>query len=84
VSRVEAPAEPGDELSKWINDISKRLLEPRKNAKMTQQMLAEASEIPPSHISQLENGEHSPTEKTLEELAKGLNISIKDLDPGAE
>lgn len=72
-----------DELDKWIDYVSERIRTFRKQAKMTQVDLAKASGLPQSHISRLENAEHSPSFLTLEKIAKALSIPVSELDPSA-
>lgn len=71
------------ELVKWTKFISKRIRKARKAAGLTQVELADRSGIPQSHISRLENGEHSPSAQTLQRLAKALNVPCEHLDPSA-
>jgi DNA-binding XRE family transcriptional regulator len=72
------------ELVQWTRFISKRIRKARKAAGLTQVELAERSGIPQSHISRLENGEHSPSAQTLKRLAQALNVPYEDLDPSAD
>lgn len=72
------------ELKKWTGFISKKIRKARKAAGLTQAQLAERSGIPQSHISRLENGEHSPSAQTLQRLAKAMNLRYEELDPSAE
>lgn len=64
--------------------IGKQIRKYRESANMTQVQLAEASDIPQSHISKLEAGLHSPNEFTLEKIAKALKAKVSDLDYDAE
>lgn len=83
VRAVDLPDQPGEELDKWIAYISSRIRELRKKAGMTQTQLAEKAGIPQSHVSRLENGEHSPSFTTLEKIAMALNVPVSKLDPSA-
>ena len=47
----------------------------------TQIHLARKSGLQQSHISRLEAGEHSPSWKTLEKIARALGVEVGDLDP---
>ena len=67
-----------DKLDSWLVYISNRIKTEREEKGMTQQQLAAATGIQQSHISRLENAQHSPSGLTLEKIAKAL-----DLDPTA-
>ncbi|HCD18965.1 XRE family transcriptional regulator [Macrococcoides caseolyticum subsp. caseolyticum] len=54
----------------------------RKQRKMTQQQLADQMGISRSYLSDIENGNKNPSAKTLEKLAKKLNVSITYLTTG--
>jgi DNA-binding XRE family transcriptional regulator len=88
---VEAKAMPLTEvkpmpprLKNWTEFISKGIRNAREAAGLTQQQLAEKAGLRQSHISRLENGEHSPNHITLEKIAHALGKSIGDLDPGSD
>lgn len=68
-------------LTKWKVFISGKIKELRKAAKLTQSQLADLADLPQSHISRLERGQHSPSRKTLERLSAALKVDIGDLDP---
>jgi ribosome-binding protein aMBF1 (putative translation factor) len=76
--------EPGPGLKQWMNFIGGRIKDAREKADLTQMQLAERSGLPQSHISRLENGQHSPSFVTLSKIALALKIPISDLDPSAE
>lgn len=84
IQEMELPNDPGQELEKWVQYVSKKIRETRKKMNMTQAELAKAANIPQSHVSRLERGEHSPTAKTLRKLADALNVEPKTFDPCAE
>lgn len=69
------------ETNKWLEYISGKIKDARKAAGLTQAQLAEKSGLPQSHISRLENAEHSPSRKTLEKIAVALGIDVKTFDP---
>jgi len=47
---------------------------------MTQQQLANLSGISQSYINELERGKKkNPSKKTLDKLAKGLEVSVSDI-----
>jgi DNA-binding XRE family transcriptional regulator len=80
---VRAAEGPGNELTNWISFVSNKIRDTRKAANMTQEQLAQKSNLPQSHISRLEKGEHSPTFATLEKLARALGVPVSDFDPCA-
>ncbi|OHB75234.1 MAG: hypothetical protein A2W31_11590 [Planctomycetes bacterium RBG_16_64_10] len=63
--------------------VSAKIRDCRKAAGLTQQQLEEKTGLPQSHISRLENGEHSPSHATLEKIAKALNMPVTMFDPCA-
>ena len=72
---------PGQDLDTWVKYIGAKIREKREAAGFTQQQLEERSGLPQSHISRLENGQHSPSYATLEKIAAGLGIPVSDLEP---
>lgn len=72
-----------DPLRNWLAFISSKIRQARTDAGWTQAELAEKSGLPQSHISRLENGQHSPSAKTLEKIAAALNLPVADFDPSA-
>jgi len=72
---------PDSSLEKWLGYISARIASCRKAARLTQAELAAKAGLPQSHISRLEQGQHSPTHKTLQKIADALHIKLADLDP---
>jgi transcriptional regulator with XRE-family HTH domain len=59
--------------------FGKRLQTLRRQAGLTQEQLAEATEISVDFISLVERGINSPSFDNLEKLAKALGVSIRDL-----
>ena len=59
----------------------KRLKELRLDANLTQEELAEVTDLTQSTISRLERGGRSPRPKTLRRLADALGVKAEDLDP---
>jgi len=51
----------------------------RKEKDLTQEQLAEASEISVDFLSLVERGVNSPSFENLEKLAKALKVSVKEL-----
>lgn len=66
-----------------MNNISKklgkRIQELRKMHNFTQSQLAESVGVEVVTISRIENGNRFPQKENLENIAKVLNVSIKDL-----
>jgi transcriptional regulator with XRE-family HTH domain len=58
--------------------LGKRIKQIRKAAKLTQESLAEKAGLSVEYISRLERGLSQPSFKTLEALAKSLNVNAKD------
>lgn len=75
---------PGPKLQKWIDDIGVKIRKARKEAKLTQPQLAEASGVPQSYISRVENGKLSPSHVAVEKLAKALGKPTGFFDPSAD
>lgn len=87
--RVRRMDQPSDEpaptagLRKWTDYISEKIRSARTEAGLTQIELAARSGLPQSHISRLENGQHSPSRATIEKIAKALGRPLSDFDPSA-
>lgn len=64
-----------------INWVGSTIQQYRKKKGLTQIELAEKSGLRQPQISRLEIGVHSPSFKTLEKIAKALDITVGDLDP---
>ena len=75
------PARRPASVQKWADYVGGRIKELRKNAKLTQEDLAEKAKLPQPHISRIESGEISPTRLTLDKIAGALGVSIEELDP---
>ena len=71
-------------LAKWSRYVGGRIKLLREKAGLSQSELAKLAKIPQSHLSRLENAEHSPTHKTLSRIAKALGIPVGDIDPSHE
>jgi DNA-binding XRE family transcriptional regulator len=84
MARLEIPAEPGHELKNWIAFVSQQIRAERRKADLTQEELAKRAGIPQSHVSRLENGQHSPTSMTLEKIAHALGVPVSRFDPGSD
>lgn len=72
-----------EKLQKWVDFISKKIRELRKEKGLTQEQLAEKAGLPQSHISRLEQGQHSPSHATVEKIAAALGVPVHELDPSA-
>lgn len=59
--------------------LGKRIQELRKLRGLTQSKLAELIEVEVVTISRIENGSRFPKKENLENIAKVLNVEIKDL-----
>jgi len=69
--------------SNWSDFVSRKLLELRKQAGMTQKDVAEAAKMQQSHICRIERREISPSQKTIKRLAIALGVSVCVFDPSA-
>ena len=76
--------ESGAGLQNWMRHYGAKIKEYREAASMTQLDLAAKSGLPQSHISRLEAGKHSPSQRTLIKIADALGITLRDLDPSAD
>ena len=68
-------------LHEWAKHVGKSIRTLREGQGLTQTQLAERAGLPQSHISRLENAEHSPTHLTLEKIAKALGVEVGTIDP---
>lgn len=81
ITSLDTKDETGQGLKKWLDYVGDRIKKARENAELTQTELSMRAGLPQSHISRLENGQHSPSHITLEKIAKALDISVSQLDP---
>ena len=70
-------------LAPWLAYVSGRIREERTAAGLSQEQLAEKAGLTQSHVSRLENGEHSPSQATIQKIATALGIPAARLDPSA-
>ena len=70
--------------SRFARHVGKSLKSLRENAGFTQQQLAQKAGLLQSHVSRIERGEYSPTNKTLTKLAAALGVPIGVLDRSGE
>jgi len=68
----------------WATHVGKTIRELREEAGLTQVQLAEKAGLPQSHISRLENAEHTATHMTLKRIAEALGVDVGKLDPCCE
>jgi len=76
---AEAKAEgTEDELREMRREfsIASQLMTLRREKKLTQKQLAQASGIPQSEISRIETGEANPTYATLSALAEPFGVKV--------
>ena len=57
--------------------IIQAMIDARKRSGLTQKELSEKTGIAQSDISKLENGNANPSLKTLQRLARGMDMTIK-------
>lgn len=62
--------------------IGKAVLENRIKAGLSQEMLAEKSEIHPNYVGRIERGECAPTIEVLLKIAQVLKVQVRDLVAG--
>ena len=75
------PVTPSASLQNWIAFISKKIRDAREGAGLTQMQLAKKSGLLQGQISRLEQGQHSPTAKTLEKIAHATGRDVGFFDP---
>jgi DNA-binding XRE family transcriptional regulator len=83
---AEAKAEgTEDELREMRREfsIASQLMTLRREKKLTQKQLAQASGIPQSEISRIETGEANPTYATLSALAEPFGVKVGFIAHGA-
>ena len=78
---VPSETETTERLTKHTQWVADRIKELRNKKNWTQEKLAQESGLPQSHISRLEKAQHSPSNKTLERIAKALGVGLSKLDP---
>lgn len=59
--------------------VGKKIREVRETKKLSQQALADMCNFEKSNMSRIEAGKNNLTLKTLEKIANGLGVKIKDL-----
>jgi DNA-binding XRE family transcriptional regulator len=71
-------------LKGWARHVGQTIRTLRERSGLTQVELAKKAGLPQSHISRLENAEHSATHLTLEKIAGALGVPVGDIDPCVE
>jgi len=61
------------------NRLGKRIVEIRSNLGLKQIDLAMRAEIDDAFLRRIETGRVNPTVRTLEKIARGLDVPMKDL-----
>lgn len=72
-------SESSENLNKYASLVGKNIKQARERASLTQAQLAERTGLPQSHISRLECGAHSPSNRTLARIADALSIELREL-----
>ena len=80
---AEDEQERSGKLQNWINFVSQLIRDYRKKAGLTQEQLAEKAGLPQSHISRIENGKHSPSNKTQQKIAEAYGVPVSEFDPSS-
>jgi ribosome-binding protein aMBF1 (putative translation factor) len=80
--RVAEMAAARERLDNYRRKVGEQIKALRESLNMTQDDLAAETNLPQSHISRLEQGKHAPTFATMERIAKALNTTPDQLDPG--
>lgn len=65
----------------WAKHVGRKIRTLREEAGLTQAKLAELAKLPQSHISRLENAEHTATHLTLKKIADALGVDVGSIDP---
>jgi DNA-binding XRE family transcriptional regulator len=81
IRSMPPPGETTGALKTWAEHIGGKIRQLRNEAEMTQDQLAVKAGLPQSHISRIENAQHSATFMTLEKIAKALGVEVGKIDP---
>ncbi|HBI41742.1 MAG TPA: XRE family transcriptional regulator [Planctomycetales bacterium] len=84
VRSLPAASESPDALRSWAEHVGGKIKQLRAEAEMSQQQLAEKAGLPQSHISRIENAQHSATHRTLQKIARALGVKASKIDPNAD
>jgi len=77
----EVPAKLDRKAEEWALYVATKIRTLRDNAGLSQAELAAKAGLTQSHISRLENSEHTATNMTLEKIAMALGVDTRELDP---
>jgi transcriptional regulator with XRE-family HTH domain len=66
-------------MSNTLKKLGDRIREIRESRKLTQEELAYQADLDYSYVNQIENGRKNPTVQILDQIAKVLKVTIKDL-----
>lgn len=83
VRSLPAVGEAPGALRSWAEQVGGKIKQLRTKEGMSQQELAEKAGLPQSHISRIENAQHSATHKTLQKVARALGVKVVKIDPNA-
>lgn len=70
-------------LDRYQVSLGRRVAELRAKLGMTQEELAQKAEMRQPHLSRLENGKHTPSDLTIQRIAKALGVNPSQIDPGS-
>ena len=65
--------------TKILYNLGAKIKTKRKEACLTQEMLAEKVGIHPTYVGKLESGKNNPSVMLMYKISRALNISLKDL-----
>lgn len=78
---LKSPEKSGaNTLAKRAEYLGKKIRDLRMKRDWTQEDLAKFAGLPQSHISRLESGKHSPSNATLQKIAKALGVKLSQID----
>jgi transcriptional regulator with XRE-family HTH domain len=63
----------------FLRNLGSRVRYLRKSKLLSQEKLAELSDLHPTYIGGIERGERNPSLQSLAKIAEGLEVDIKDL-----
>lgn len=66
-----------------VKIVARRLQEARIKTGLTQTQVGEKAGLKQSYVFELEFGDTNPTLRTLEKVAKAIDVDLRDLLPGA-
>ena len=66
-------------MSDLLYNLGQRIRTFRRAARLTQEALAEKASVSPYYVGEIERGEASPSLSALQDIARGLQVGIRDL-----